>query len=206
MIAVHHCSLPIKHNCSLCLGHNYRKQSQDEILQLSDTTGIGSNLTKKGIENLATKSAKEQKENKTETKGDAEKTTTAWSKSWETILGERFTRQGKDTKKTPRRQKTTKRPKKTPNHLLTFALWNPLKQHYSGIAVTQKPSEFLPKTHILILNLLLNRTSPNSRYCVNATLRDHISVTEGFIFLSSHFFSTAEKETNFEEEDAEQAR
>lgn len=81
MIAVHHCSLPIKHNCGLCLGHNYRKQSQDEILQLSDTTGIGSNLTKKGIENLATKSAKEQKENKTETKGDAEKTTTAWSKS-----------------------------------------------------------------------------------------------------------------------------
>lgn len=176
-------------------------------MQLSDTTGIGSNLTKKGIENLATKSAKEQKDNKTETKGDAEKTTTAWSKSWETILGEKVhqtrERYKENTKKTKNQKKDQK---KTPNHLLTFALWNPLKQHYSGIAVTQKPSEFLPKTHILILNLLLNRTSPNSRYCVNATLRDHISVTEGFIFLSSHFFSTAEKETNFEEEDSEQAR
>lgn len=77
MMAVHHCSLLIKHNSSLYLVYNYRKQSWDEILQLSDATGIGSNLTKKRIENLVTKSVEEQRENKTETKGAAEKTTTA---------------------------------------------------------------------------------------------------------------------------------
>lgn len=74
MMAVHHCSLLIKHNSSLYLVNNYRKKSWHEILQLSDTAGIGSNLTKKGIENLVTKSVQEQRENKTETKGNAERT------------------------------------------------------------------------------------------------------------------------------------